>query len=48
MQLFGVRDSQIRMLLLRHFSKFVLVFSHDELSQHILPEVNITHTTIKG
>lgn len=39
MQLFGVRDSQIRMLLLRHFSKFVHVFSHEELSQHILPEV---------
>lgn len=39
MQLFGVRDSQIRMLLLVHFSKFVHVFSHDELSQHILPEV---------
>lgn len=41
MQLFGVRDSQIRMLLLKHFSKFVHVFSHDELSQHILPEVII-------
>ncbi|CAB3257131.1 unnamed protein product [Arctia plantaginis] len=39
MQLFGVRDSQIRMLLLKHFSKFVHVFSHDELSQHILPEL---------
>ncbi|KAJ8734203.1 hypothetical protein PYW07_014754 [Mythimna separata] len=39
MQLFGVRDSQIRMLLLRHFSKFVHVFSHEELSQHILPEL---------
>lgn len=41
MQLFGVRDSQIRMLLLTHFSKFVHVFSHEELSQHILPEVFI-------
>lgn len=39
MQLFGVRDSQIRMLLLNHFSKFVNVFSHEELSQHILPEL---------
>ncbi|XP_053600947.1 protein-associating with the carboxyl-terminal domain of ezrin [Plodia interpunctella] len=39
MQLFGVRDSQIRFLLLSHFSKFVHVFSHDELSQHILPEL---------
>lgn len=39
LQLFGVRDSQIRMLLLNHFSKFVHVFSHDELSQNILPEV---------
>ncbi|XP_075987620.1 protein-associating with the carboxyl-terminal domain of ezrin [Anticarsia gemmatalis] len=39
MQLFGVRDSQIRMLLLRHFAKFVNVFSHEELSQHILPEL---------
>ncbi|KAL4709809.1 hypothetical protein ACJJTC_001263 [Scirpophaga incertulas] len=38
-QLFGVRDSQIRMLLLSHFSKFVHVFSHEELSQHILPEL---------
>lgn len=41
MQLFGVRDGQIRMLLLTHFSKFVHVFSHEELSQHILPEVFI-------
>ncbi|XP_061715469.1 protein-associating with the carboxyl-terminal domain of ezrin [Cydia pomonella] len=39
MQLFGVRDSQIRMLLLTHFSKYVHVFSHEELSQHILPEL---------
>ncbi|CAG9783187.1 unnamed protein product [Diatraea saccharalis] len=39
LQLFGVRDSQIRMLLLNHFSKFVHVFSHEELSQHILPEL---------
>ncbi|XP_026763989.2 protein-associating with the carboxyl-terminal domain of ezrin [Galleria mellonella] len=39
MQLFGVRDSQIRTLLLTHFSKFVHVFSHEELSQHILPEL---------
>ncbi|XP_013183427.2 protein-associating with the carboxyl-terminal domain of ezrin [Amyelois transitella] len=38
-QLFGVRDSQIRLLLLSHFSKFVHVFSHEELSQHILPEL---------
>lgn len=41
MQLFGVRDIQIRMLMLAHFSKFIHVFSHDELSQHILPEVSI-------
>lgn len=49
MQLFGVRDGQIRMLLLTHFSKFVHVFSHEELSQHILPEVIIflTHLLIK-
>ncbi|KAJ0181012.1 hypothetical protein K1T71_003097 [Dendrolimus kikuchii] len=39
MQLFGVRDSQIRLLLLAHFSKFVHVFSQEELSQHILPEL---------
>ncbi|XP_030036748.1 protein-associating with the carboxyl-terminal domain of ezrin [Manduca sexta] len=39
MQLFGVRDSQIRMLLLTHFSKFVQVFTHEELSHHILPEL---------
>ncbi|CAG5041910.1 unnamed protein product [Parnassius apollo] len=39
MQLFGVRDSQVRTLLLLHFSKFVHVFSHEELSQHILPEL---------
>ncbi|XP_072935107.1 protein-associating with the carboxyl-terminal domain of ezrin [Epargyreus clarus] len=39
LQLFGVRDSQIRMLLLAHFTKFVHVFTHDELSQHILPEL---------
>ncbi|XP_038208902.1 protein-associating with the carboxyl-terminal domain of ezrin [Zerene cesonia] len=38
-QLFSVRDGQIRMLLLAHFSKYVHVFSHDELSQHILPEL---------
>ncbi|CAG9575602.1 unnamed protein product [Danaus chrysippus] len=39
LQLFGVRDSQIRMLLLSHFNKFVHVFSHEELSHHILPEL---------
>lgn len=39
LQLFGVRDGQIRMLLLSHFTKFVHVFTHEELSQHILPEV---------
>lgn len=39
MQLFGVRDNQIRMLLLTHFAAFVHVFSHEELSMHILPEV---------
>lgn len=39
MQLFGVRDNQIRSLLLTHFSKFVHVFSQEELSQHILPEL---------
>lgn len=39
LQLFGVRDSQIRMLLLIHFTKFVHVFTHEELSQHILPEL---------
>ncbi|KAL0850410.1 hypothetical protein ABMA28_012223 [Loxostege sticticalis] len=41
LQLFGVRDGQIRMLLLTHFSKFVHVFSHEELSQHVLPELLI-------
>ncbi|CAH0405809.1 unnamed protein product [Chilo suppressalis] len=39
LQLFGVRDSQIRMLLMNHFSKFIHVFTHEELSQHILPEL---------
>ncbi|XP_068628330.1 protein-associating with the carboxyl-terminal domain of ezrin isoform X2 [Battus philenor] len=39
LQLFGVRDSQVRMLLLMHFTKYVQVFSHEELSQHILPEL---------
>ncbi|CAH2238802.1 jg7736 [Pararge aegeria aegeria] len=39
LQLFGVRDSQIRTLLLSHFTKFVHVFTHEELSQHILPEL---------
>ncbi|XP_023952657.2 protein-associating with the carboxyl-terminal domain of ezrin [Bicyclus anynana] len=39
LQLFGVRDSQIRMLLLSHFTKFIHVFTHEELSQHILPEL---------
>ncbi|XP_037964137.2 protein-associating with the carboxyl-terminal domain of ezrin [Plutella xylostella] len=39
LQLFGVRDSQIRLLLLTHFSKFVHVFTHEELSQQILPEL---------
>ncbi|XP_045760358.1 protein-associating with the carboxyl-terminal domain of ezrin isoform X2 [Maniola jurtina] len=39
LQLFGVRDGQIRMLLLSHFTKFVHVFTHEELSQHILPEL---------
>ncbi|KAI5642433.1 protein-associating with the carboxyl-terminal domain of ezrin [Phthorimaea operculella] len=39
MQLFAVRDTQIRMLLLTHFSKFIHMFSHEELSQHILPEL---------
>lgn len=39
MQLFAVRDNQIRMLLLTHFATFVHVFSHEELSLHILPEV---------
>lgn len=39
LQLFAVRDTQIRMMLLLHFSKFVHVFSHDELSQSILPEL---------
>ncbi|CAK1548225.1 unnamed protein product [Leptosia nina] len=38
-QLFSVRDSQIRMLLLRHFSKFVHVFSHEELAHQVLPEL---------
>ncbi|CAH2068411.1 unnamed protein product, partial [Iphiclides podalirius] len=39
LQLFGVRDGQVRMLLLKHFTKFLHVFSHEELSQHILPEL---------
>lgn len=39
LQLFSVRDSQIRMLLLMHFSKYIHVFTHEELSQHILPEL---------
>ncbi|CAH4015686.1 unnamed protein product [Pieris brassicae] len=38
-QLFSVRDSQIRMLLLSHFSKYVNVFSHEELAHQILPEL---------
>ncbi|XP_041974118.1 protein-associating with the carboxyl-terminal domain of ezrin [Aricia agestis] len=39
LQLFGVRDIQIRTLLLSHFMKFVHVFTHEELSQLILPEL---------
>lgn len=39
LQLFGVRDSQVRMLILTHFSKFVHMLSHEELSKQILPEV---------
>ncbi|XP_046971059.1 protein-associating with the carboxyl-terminal domain of ezrin [Vanessa cardui] len=39
LQLFSVRDGQIRMLLLSHFNKFVHVFTHEELAHQILPEL---------
>lgn len=39
LQIFCVRDVQIRLLLLKHFPKYVQVFSHEELSLQVLPEL---------
>ncbi|XP_046742704.1 protein-associating with the carboxyl-terminal domain of ezrin [Diprion similis] len=39
LQMFCVRDAQIRLLLLSHFNSFVTAFQLDELKQHVLPEL---------
>lgn len=39
-QMFCVRDTQIRLLLLSHFSKYFQTFTVKELKKQILPEVN--------
>lgn len=40
LEIFCVRDAEIRKLLLNYFSGFVDCFSNSELQLHILPEVN--------
>ncbi|CAG9824056.1 unnamed protein product, partial [Phaedon cochleariae] len=39
LEIFRVRDAQIRLLLLQHFSKFMHIFTRDELLSNILPEL---------
>ncbi|KAF5302694.1 hypothetical protein FQR65_LT08436 [Abscondita terminalis] len=39
LQIFCVRDAQIRLLLLEHFHKYMRCFSQDELQFQILPEL---------
>ncbi|XP_048513943.1 protein-associating with the carboxyl-terminal domain of ezrin isoform X2 [Athalia rosae] len=39
LQMFCVRDAQIRLLLLSHFNSFVGAFQPDDLKLHVLPEL---------
>lgn len=39
LDIFCVRDAQIRLLLLEHFNHYMNCFSKDELQNHILPEL---------
>nr|CAD7393925.1 unnamed protein product [Timema cristinae] len=41
--MFCVRDAQVRLLLLTHFSKFCNVFTNEQLKEQILPEVHNSH-----
>lgn len=40
LQIFCVRDAQIRLLLLKYFQRYIRCFTVDELESHILPEVS--------
>lgn len=40
LEIFGVRDAQIRLLLLNNFKYFVHTFTKEELQSCILPEVS--------
>lgn len=39
-RIFGVRDAQIRLILLHYFSYYVQLMEPDQLAQQILPEVD--------
>ncbi|VEN50069.1 unnamed protein product [Callosobruchus maculatus] len=39
LEIFKVRDAQIRMVLLEHFPNFIHMFSEEELQSYILPEL---------
>lgn len=41
LEIFCVRDAQIRLLLLNHFAHFMSSFTREELQSHILPEVSL-------
>ncbi|KAK9884419.1 hypothetical protein WA026_007266 [Henosepilachna vigintioctopunctata] len=39
LEIFCVRDAQIRLLLLKHFENYIYAFSEEELQSYILPEL---------
>lgn len=39
-RIFGVRDAQVRLVLLHYFSSYVHLMDRDQLVEHILPEVS--------
>lgn len=47
LEIFCVRDAQIRLLLLQHFANFAKCFTKEQLQMHILPEVKLILKSVK-
>ena len=47
LEIFCVRDTQIRLLLLEHFAHYMRCFTNEELKMEILPEVSHETRNVK-